>query len=101
MNISKEHIDYRKQIGKIKKSGAAAHEVRTTGGLYLVVVQDGNKLKTLGSGPHRGVARYIAEKNEPDLLITDLSKSDSLDPATMLRLLPIFYEITERIRALE
>lgn len=98
MHITKEHIDYKKVIGKLRKNGAPVHEVRTTGGLYLVIASDGKNLRTLGTGPHRAVARFIAEKNEPDLLITDLSKSDSIDEATLLLWADVFQKITARLQ---
>ena len=78
MNINEKHIKTKRKIGSIH--GKPVVEVVTGGGFHMVATQgEGNKLKILGTGPHRAVARWIAQKTEPDLEITELSKSDTLD----------------------
>lgn len=100
MNISQKHIQSRRTIGKLK--GKPVHEVVTTGGLHLIVVQkDGAGLHTLGTGPHRAVARHIALRNAPELEITELSKGDDLDQSALEAALPAFSELTNRLRSLE
>jgi hypothetical protein len=44
------------------------------------------------------VARYIAEKREPELILNELSKSEALDPYTFLSVVPHYEAITEAIR---
>lgn len=75
MNISLKHLAGKpRKIGHL--NGAPVMELATTGGLNLVVVQRSGKVETLGAGPHRAVARHIAMKKEPAMVLTDLAKAD-------------------------
>lgn len=98
MNITANHIASKRVIGKLK--GKDVHELLTTGGLHIVAVSEGGKTRVLGTGPHRGVARYIAEKNEPSLIITELSKSDALDPVTLMNEVPKYEALTKHMQSL-
>jgi hypothetical protein len=98
MNITEKHIASKKRIGSLK--GRPVVEVLTTGGLHLVVTEEGGKLKTLGTGPHRAVARWVAQKREPDLLVTELSKSDFVDERAILSVAPRYEALTDRFNAL-
>ena len=98
MNITRKHIASEKRIGTLK--GAPGVEVMTSGGLYMVVYQKSGKVETLGSGPHRAVARYIAQKREPSLEITELSKSDHIDEAAILSVLPKYERLTDELNAI-
>lgn len=94
MNVTSKHIASKKRIGSLH--GSPVVEVRTSGGLYMVVCQKSGVLQTLGTGPHRAVARFIAEKREPELEITELSKSDWLDQAAIDSVLPKYEALTDR-----
>lgn len=96
LNITAKHTKSKRKIGTLH--GQPVVELETTGGLHLIVAPDGNSVKVLGTGPHRAVARFIAEKNEPDLRITELSKSDALDPHAMASVLPMWTQITKKLR---
>lgn len=82
MEIQERHIKERKRIGTLK--GEPVIEVLTRGGLWMVVCKKNEKPATLGTGPHRAVARYVAQKLNPDMLMTELSKSDHVDEASIL-----------------
>lgn len=99
MNLTAEHIAYRKKIGTLDRRPVI--ELATTGGLHLVVCAKANGVETLGAGPHRAVARHIAKKRHKGLVITDLSKADWIDPADFAHLLPAWESTTDRIRAVE
>jgi hypothetical protein len=101
MQIAREHL-----LGKPKKigeyEGQPVMELATKGGLHLVVAMKKNgKTETLGTGSHRAIARFIAEKEFPGVKITELEKSEDLPRWLVEKHAPQFVELTERIRALE
>lgn len=96
MDISKEHIASKKVIGKLKNIPVI--QLKTTGGLCLIVKATGD---ALGVGSHQGIARYIAEKKEPDIEWTEISKSDELPFECFEFLLPQYEEMTDMFRAMQ
>jgi hypothetical protein len=102
MNITAEHIASKKKVGEYK--GRPVIEVATTGGLHLIVTGKGGGIETMGSGPHRAVARYIADKyaraEHDKIHWTDLAKADYVAPEHFADILPAYEELTEKIRAL-
>jgi hypothetical protein len=78
MNVSRDQFASRPQeIGTFK--GQPVMEVALKGGLHLVfAVKKNGGTETLGTGSHRAVARFVAEKENPDLAITELTKSEDL-----------------------
>ena len=100
MDISKKQLAYKpKKVGEL--NGTSIMELSTKGGLHLIVKAQGSGFSTLGTGPHRAVARHIAEGKEPDIVWTELSKSDHLDYEVMAPLLPKYLELTEAFRKVE
>jgi hypothetical protein len=98
--IKANQLAYKKQVGKTKK-GTPVWELATKGGLHLIVkAQDGN-FETLGTGPHRAIARHIADQHEPEIAWTELSKSDHLDYVVIEPLLPKYEKLTAEMRLLE
>lgn len=97
IDISEQHIDYKRKVGTLK--GKPVVELRTTGGLNLIAVAENGAPKVLGCGPHRAVSRYIAQKKEPDIQWTDLSKSDHVDFSSFEYILPQYEQLTEAFRA--
>lgn len=100
MNIKPEHIESKKKIGTLR--GKPVVEIKTTGGFHMVVTSNSEGgFETLGTGPHKAVARHIAKKREPELEITELSKADHVDEAHFARLLPEYEALTDKIRKLQ
>ena len=98
MNISDKMILSKRRVGTLHNKPVV--ELITKGGLHLVVTEKDGKTEIIGSGPHRAVSRYIAEKREPDLVYTELSKSDSLDLASILSVVPRYQDLTEQLNAM-
>jgi hypothetical protein len=95
MQISADHIAYKKKIGTVGKQPVI--ELATTGGLHLVVVAKADgEVETLGAGPHRAVARHIAKKRKPEMKITELSKGDHVPEEAFRHLLPEYEQLTDR-----
>lgn len=80
MNIELKHIASKKRIGT-RKTGEPVVEILLKGGLHLVTTLQNGKPKTIGAGPHRAVARWMAEKNDPDISIDELSKDEQVSAA--------------------
>ena len=98
-NISSAEIAYKKKIGKIGNDPVL--EVGLIGGLHMVIRASGGKTETLGCGPHRAVARHLAKKRNPGLELTDLSKSEQVDPSLFEDLLPKYEALTDAFRDAE
>lgn len=97
--ISPDQIAYKKRIGKL--GGDAVFEVGLIGGLHMVLKASGGKTHTLGAGPHRAVARHIARKRNPELELTELSKSDHLEPHLYEGILPKYEALTDELLKLQ
>lgn len=97
MDIQEEEVAYKKKVGKLR--GAPVIEVGLKGGLHLIFAARNGRFETLGAGPHRAVARFIAKKREEDIEFTDLAKSDWVDPDHIQWLVPQYEAETERRRA--
>ncbi|WNM70335.1 hypothetical protein [Myxococcus phage Mx1] len=85
-----------KKIGEIK--GDPVFEVETKGGLYFVMTKSGGKPRILGTGSHKATARHIAERDNPDLNISELSKSEALDPQTLRQEVAKFLPLTRQMQ---
>lgn len=97
MNIRASEVDYKKSIGSL--NGRPVIEIGLKGGLHLVVCPKGNHVEYLGAGPHRAVARHMAKKHSPDLKITDLTKSDHIEPEHFAHLIPYYEALTSQLDA--
>ena len=98
MNISENEVAYKKKVGKL--DGHPVFEVGLKGGLHLVFASRNGKLETLGAGPHRAVARFVAKKKTEDKVeFTDLSKADWIEPEHFADILPQYEALTDAIRA--
>ncbi len=96
--VTEKHIASKKRIGTLE--GKPVVELMTSGGLYMVVMNKNGAVDVLGTGPHRGVARFLAKKREPKLVVTELSKSDWLDEAAILSVAPKYEALTEQFNRL-
>lgn len=89
-----------KRIGHTDE-GDEVFETVTKGGLVMVTARGKNaKMNTLGVGPHRAVARYVAKQRMGDKLqITELSKSEG-SIAHSCQNLSEYLSLTERLNSL-
>lgn len=94
MNVPESQITLKKKVGK--SNGRDVTYIKTVGGLHLVVNHKGT---VLGSGPHKGVARHLAQKFDSDLTWSELSKSDHVDFSQYEHLLPEYEALTRQFRA--
>ncbi len=97
MNLRPGEIASRKQIGAL--NGAPVFELTTTGGYHIVVAIKKDKIDQLGVGPRRAVARFLARKANPELLINALAKSEQLDIAEFEPVLPYWENFGAQLRA--
>lgn len=99
MQIPQAQVVYKKKVGKHRKSGRDVFHHKLVGGLHVMALDTG---KVLGYGPHRQVARKVADQLEPDdLEWTELSKSDHVDDYLIEPLLPRYLAETLRLRELQ
>jgi hypothetical protein len=98
MELREEEIAYKRKVGKL--GNAAVIEVGLKGGLHLIFAARNGRFETLGAGPHRAVARFIAKKREERIEYTDLQKSDYVDPDHFSWLVPRYEAETDRRRAM-
>lgn len=86
--VTEKDIGSRKKIGKIGDTDAWLLETR--GGFCMVAsLSKKGEVDVLGCGQHPGIAKFMAEKQHPDLRITELAKSEeALSRQEMARLLP-------------
>lgn len=99
LSLTPEHVASKKQIGQL--NSAPIFEILTTGGLYLNVLGKGAGWEVISTGPHKAVARFISEQRHPNVVWTELSKSDWVDPADFMMLVPKYQELTDRLRSLQ
>jgi len=96
MQITQNEIEFKRKVGK---SGSRdIYHVKTRGGLHVMARSDGT---VLGAGPHRAVARHLAQKFEPEAEWTELSKSDHVDFEVFEHLVPKYEDITIKMRAIQ
>ena len=88
-----------KKIGEYE--GSPVLQAETKGGLYILMTKSNGRPKTLGTGSHPAIARHIAERDFPEIKLTELSKSESLDPRTLREEAKRFTTLTRRFQSLE
>lgn len=96
MEITEKQLAWKKKIGRVGSN--PVWEMATTGGLHLIAVNKSGKTEILGTGPHRAVARHIARKHCPEMVITDLNKADHVEIDHFKFCLPQYMKLTDRFR---
>lgn len=100
MNLEAKQLESKpRKIGDVH--GKAVYHLKTKGGFHVLAMQKASGFETIGAGPHPAVARHLASKYEPDIVWTDLEKSEHVDPSLFALMLPKYEELTESLRALE
>lgn len=95
MEIPQSEVISTKKIGHL--GAYPVFEVRTLGGLNLVLTKKGGVTEILGAGSHRAVARFIARKKESKLVIDELTKSDYISEEHFVDLVPQFEILTDAL----
>jgi hypothetical protein len=72
--IDEKQVKSRTRIGTL--DGEPVELVKCFGGFNLVVTKKNGKRTTLGTGPHPGLAKFIARKNAPSMVMLEMSKSE-------------------------
>jgi len=97
-------IDEKQLDGKPRKVGTLhgkpVLQFKTKGGFFMHVMMKNGSPIWIGTGPHAAVARHISKQKEPDVIWSELSKSDHVDPEHFRELLPTYEEITDRCNEL-
>jgi hypothetical protein len=76
MELKRVHIKKQEVIGTL--NGRDVILVETHGGLAMVAAHKGGRLVTIGCGPLASVAKFLAEKREPDIQWSEqIMKSES------------------------
>jgi hypothetical protein len=89
-----------KKIGTL--DGNPVLQIETKGGLFVVMTKSSaGKPRTLGTGSHPAVAQHIAERDNPAIKLTELSKSEALDPYTLRREATKYVPLTRKLQSLE
>lgn len=89
----REYKEKPRKIGTLR--GKDVKHIRLRGGLHILA-KDGDE--PLAIGPHVAVAMALAMRAEPDLIWTELNKSEYVDPETMAFLLPKYEALSQALR---
>ena len=82
MEVKPHDIKSKRIVGKLGDSPVV--ELVTKGGLNMLVMRKNIGMEVLGAGPHAAISKFIAEKKEPDIEWTELSKSSEGYPKLIL-----------------
>lgn len=96
MDIGPAQIARKAKIGRLGEN--PVYELATIGGLHLCVLVKGSKFEVIGTGSHRAIAKHVARKRCPEIVWTDLSKSDPVEDRVVQNLLPRYEALTEALR---
>lgn len=99
MDIPTSQIEFKRKVGR--SGGSELWHIKTYGGLHTIFKTMGKSMRFIGSGPHRAVAQRVAEKFDPEIVWTELSKSDHIDEAVIAPLVAEYYKITLQARKLQ
>lgn len=94
--IDERQIARKEKIGHIDNDPVFA--IATTGGFNMVVAVRNGKSEVISVGPHPAVARHLAKKREAKLVITELSKSEWVNPRDFEYLLTKYEALTDEFR---
>ena len=99
MILPANQISYRKRIGTSGDKSVLG--IGLIGGLHLVVLSKQGGFETLGAGSHPAVARYLAQRNAPDIRYDELMKGSQPTYEDFRDLLPKYETITNQMRAIQ
>lgn len=95
--IEPKHLEGEpKVIGKM--GDAKLYQLKTKGGLYIIVKNKAKGYEFLSCGPHRQVARQSLVNKYDNIEFTELSKADHVPPEHYAMLLPEYEALTVKFR---
>ena len=98
LQITQAHIKGApKLIGHLE--GCPVFLLTTKGGFNVILARMANGAKALATAPHPGIAKAMATRGYPDLVLDELSKSEAVNPAHFEHLLPVWQKITDELNA--
>lgn len=88
-----------KKVGEL--DGAPVMQAETKGGFFILMTKSDGKAKTLGTGSHPAVAWSIAERDFPRVKLSELSKSEQLEPTVLRNEVKKWTPVTRFAQSLE
>lgn len=97
MKISDKEISLKKKVGV--RNGKPVFCIGTIGGLYTIVcpLATGG-FEPLGIGSHVGMAKFLAQRNAPDIEFDELHKSEDIDPRHFEDFIPKYEALLQEIQ---
>ncbi len=93
IKIDQAQIEFKRKVGKSGEQDV--YHYKTVGGLHVIAKGNGT---IMSAGPHRAVARHLAQKFDPGVNWTELSKSDHYDQSAFEHLLPEYEALSDAMR---
>jgi hypothetical protein len=93
--IDEKQIKSKDRIGTL--DGEPVLLYKTHGGFNLVVGKKNGKNTTFGTGPHPGLAKFIAKKNAPGIVMLSMAKSEEDSIARNEVMVAKYEAITQRV----
>lgn len=98
LNIQPQEVQNKRVVGTL--DGKDVYQIGLKGGLFILARTDGvAKLEIIGSGAHAAVAKYIAKKLHPRLIITELLKSEGVQEAHYISQVPFYVDLTKKLNS--
>lgn len=88
-----------KKIGTLK--GRPVFYSKTKGGWHVINCVQQHGAKTIGLGAHKALATHIAQKMEPEIEWTELSKSDHVDFSALEPFVEKYTQLTLEAQRIE
>lgn len=97
MILPANEVAFKRRVGRL--NGRSVYHIRSIGGLNLIAAynMDGST-ETLGAGSHQSVAKYIAKKDNPDLVIDVLEKSQEASYEDFASVVPFWEQVTKNLK---
>lgn len=97
LNILPQEISTKKVVGEL--DGSPVYQLGLKGGLFILAKVKGAQLELIGSGPHHLVAKAVAKKMHPNLVITELLKSEGITEQHYARIVPYYVDLTNKLNS--
>jgi hypothetical protein len=98
MILPANEITFKRRVGRL--NGRSVYHIGSIGGLHLIAAYNSDgSTETLGAGSHQSVAKYIAKKNTPDLVLDILEKSQEAAYEDFASVVPFWEQVTDKLRS--